>query len=98
MSIDKLADQPISFKNAGAFETGLEQRHSTFQSLWIKIAKRHADETSVTYLAAFEVALWGSICFACNLRRFEIERWRIDIMYDMTIHKRSTKAIHIGKN
>jgi uncharacterized protein YdeI (YjbR/CyaY-like superfamily) len=62
MSIDKLADSPISFKNAEAFETWLKQNHSTSQSLWIKIAKRHAEEASVTYLAAVEIALcWGWI-------------------------------------
>jgi hypothetical protein len=48
MSIDKLVDNPIALKDAGAFENWLKQNHSTAQWNWIKITKRHADESSVT--------------------------------------------------
>jgi uncharacterized protein YdeI (YjbR/CyaY-like superfamily) len=62
MSIDKLADTPSSFKNAKAFETWLKQHHATSPGLWLKIAKRHADKASVTYLEAVDIALcWGWI-------------------------------------
>jgi uncharacterized protein YdeI (YjbR/CyaY-like superfamily) len=62
MSIDKLADTPSSFKNAKAFETWLKQHHATSPGLWLKIAKRHADKASFTYLEAVDIALcWGWI-------------------------------------
>jgi uncharacterized protein YdeI (YjbR/CyaY-like superfamily) len=62
MSIDKLADTPSSFRNARAFETWLKQHHATSPGLWLKIAKRYADEASVTYLEAVDIALcWGWI-------------------------------------
>ena len=62
MSINKSADTPTLFKSAKAFETWLKQHHATSPGLWLKIAKRHADETSVTYPEAVEIALcWGWI-------------------------------------
>lgn len=62
MSIDELADTPTLFKSAKAFETWLKQHHATSPGLWLKVAKRHAFETSVTYLEAVEIALcWGWI-------------------------------------
>jgi uncharacterized protein YdeI (YjbR/CyaY-like superfamily) len=62
MSIDKLAGTPTLFKNAKAFESWLKQGHATSPGIWLKIAKRHANETSVTYLEAVEIALcWGWI-------------------------------------
>jgi uncharacterized protein YdeI (YjbR/CyaY-like superfamily) len=62
MSIDKLTDTPSSFKSASAFETWLTQHHATSPGLWLKIAERHADEASVTYLEPVEIALcWGWI-------------------------------------
>jgi uncharacterized protein YdeI (YjbR/CyaY-like superfamily) len=48
------------FKSAKAFETWLKKHHATSDGLWLKIAKRGADESSVTYPEAVEVALcWG---------------------------------------
>ena len=62
MPIDKSADTPTLFKSAKAFETWLKQHHATSAGLWLKIAKRGADEPSVTYPEAVEVALcWGWI-------------------------------------
>ncbi len=62
MSIDKSADTPTLFKSAKAFETWLKQHHATSVGLWLKIAKRRADEATVTYLEAVEIALcWGWI-------------------------------------
>jgi uncharacterized protein YdeI (YjbR/CyaY-like superfamily) len=62
MSIDKPADTPTLFKSAKAFETWLRQHHATSDGLWLKIAKRGADEASVTYPEAVEIALcWGWI-------------------------------------
>ncbi|KAB2902195.1 MAG: bacteriocin-protection protein [Burkholderiaceae bacterium] len=62
MSIDESADNPTLFKSAKAFETWLRQHHAMSPGLWLKIAKRHADEASVTYPEAVEIALcWGWI-------------------------------------
>jgi uncharacterized protein YdeI (YjbR/CyaY-like superfamily) len=53
---------PTLFKNAKAFETWLKKHHATSDGLWLKIAKRGADEPSVTYPEAVEIALcWGWI-------------------------------------
>jgi uncharacterized protein YdeI (YjbR/CyaY-like superfamily) len=53
---------PTLFKNAKAFESWLKKNHATSDGLWLKIAKRGADEPSVTYPEAVEVALcWGWI-------------------------------------
>ena len=50
------------FKNAKAFETWLKKHHATADGLWLQIAKQGADEPSVTYAEAVEVALcWGWI-------------------------------------
>lgn len=62
MPIDKPADTPTLFKNAKAFETWLKRHHATSDGLWLKIAKRGAEEASVTYAEAVEIALcWGWI-------------------------------------
>lgn len=62
MSIDKSTDTSTLFKSAKAFEIWLKQHHATSQGLWLKIAKRRADEVSVTYLEAVEISLcWGWI-------------------------------------
>lgn len=62
MPIDKSAGTPISFKSAKVFEAWLKQNHATSPGLWLKIAKRGADEASVTYPEAVEIALcWGWI-------------------------------------
>lgn len=62
MPADKPADPPTLFKSAKAFETWLKRHHATSEGLWLKLAKRGADEPSVTYLEAVETALcWGWI-------------------------------------
>jgi uncharacterized protein YdeI (YjbR/CyaY-like superfamily) len=56
------APVPILFKNARAFETWLKKHHAASDGLWLQIAKKGADEPSVTYLEAIEIALcWGWI-------------------------------------
>jgi uncharacterized protein YdeI (YjbR/CyaY-like superfamily) len=53
---------PALFKNAKAFETWLKKSHATSDGLWLKIAKRGANEPSVTYPEAVDIALcWGWI-------------------------------------
>ena len=53
---------PTLFKNARAFETWLKKNHAASDGVWLKIAKRGAQEPSVTYPEAVEVALcWGWI-------------------------------------
>ena len=53
---------PALFKSAKAFETWLKKHHATSDGLWLKIAKRGANEPSVTYPEAVEIALcWGWI-------------------------------------
>jgi uncharacterized protein YdeI (YjbR/CyaY-like superfamily) len=66
MPATKSAIQPDSalalFKSAKAFEAWLKKNHATSDGLWLKIAKRGADEPSVTYAEAVEIALcWGWI-------------------------------------
>ena len=62
MPLDESADSPLLFKNAEAFEAWLKKHHATSTGLWLKIAKRGADEASVTYLEAVDIALcWGWI-------------------------------------
>ncbi len=62
MATDKPADPPTLFKNALALESWLKQHHATSPGLWLRIAKRGAEETSVTYPQAVEIALcWGWI-------------------------------------
>lgn len=62
MPVEKSSDSPTLFKSAKAFETWLKQHHATSAGLWLKIAKRGADEASVSYPEAVEIALcWGWI-------------------------------------
>lgn len=62
MPLDESADSPILFKNAKAFDAWLKKHHATSTGLWLKLAKRGADEASVTYLEAVDIALcWGWI-------------------------------------
>jgi uncharacterized protein YdeI (YjbR/CyaY-like superfamily) len=50
------------FKSAKAFEAWLKKHHASADGLWLKLAKRGADEPSVSYAEAVEVALcWGWI-------------------------------------
>jgi len=53
---------PTLFKSAKAFETWLKKHHARSDGLWLMIAKRGAQEPSVTYAEAVEIALcWGWI-------------------------------------
>lgn len=62
MATDTASEAPSLFKNARAFETWLKKHHATSTGLWLQIAKRGADEPSVTYPEAVEIALcWGWI-------------------------------------
>ena len=56
-------DSPATlFKSAKAFETWLKKNHAASDGIWLKIAKRGADEPSVSYPEAVEIALcWGRI-------------------------------------
>ena len=59
---DKPASAPTLFKNAKAFEAWLKKHHATSDGLWLQIAKKGANEPSVTYPEAIAVALcWGWI-------------------------------------
>ena len=66
MSIREPDHQPLPapslFKNARAFETWLKKHHASADGLWLQIAKRGADEPSVTSAEAVDIALcWGWI-------------------------------------
>jgi len=53
---------PTLFRNAKAFESWLKKNHAKSDGLWLMIAKKDADEPSVTYPEAVEIALcWGWI-------------------------------------
>jgi len=54
--------EPRLFKSAKAFEAWLKKQHATCDGLWLQIARKGADEPSVTYAEAIEIALcWGWI-------------------------------------
>lgn len=56
------ATTPVLFKNAKAFESWLRKHHATSDGLWLQIAKKGAEEPSVSYAEAVEIALcWGWI-------------------------------------
>jgi uncharacterized protein YdeI (YjbR/CyaY-like superfamily) len=62
MPTNPSAPAPVLFKTAKAFETWLKKHHASSDGLWLMIAKRGADEPSVTYAEAVEIALcWGWI-------------------------------------
>jgi uncharacterized protein YdeI (YjbR/CyaY-like superfamily) len=62
MPAAKLDFSATSFKSAQAFEAWLKKHHAASDGLWLKIAKRGANEPSVTYPEAVEIALcWGWI-------------------------------------
>ncbi|HVD86561.1 MAG TPA: YdeI/OmpD-associated family protein [Solirubrobacterales bacterium] len=54
-----MADElPIHlFADAGELKAWLQENHDSSQGLWLKIAKKGANEPSVTYAEALEVAL-----------------------------------------
>jgi len=61
-SVIPLELDPTLFKSAKAFEAWLKKNHAASEGLWLKIAKRGANEPSVTYPEAVEIALcWGWI-------------------------------------
>ena len=54
--------EPRLFKNAKAFEAWLKKHHASSDGLWLQIAKKGADQPSVSYAEAVEIALcWGWI-------------------------------------
>jgi uncharacterized protein YdeI (YjbR/CyaY-like superfamily) len=54
--------EPTLFRTAKAFESWLKKHHASSDGLWLQIAKKGADEPSVTYPEAVEIALcWGWI-------------------------------------
>ena len=62
MPTSPVAISPTLFKSAKAFEAWLKKHHATSDGLWLQIAKKGADEPSVTYAQAVEIALcWGWI-------------------------------------
>jgi uncharacterized protein YdeI (YjbR/CyaY-like superfamily) len=62
MPTDPVADTPVLFQNAKAFETWLKRHHAASPGIWLKIARRGAAESSVSYPEAVDVALcWGWI-------------------------------------
>jgi len=62
MPTNPSAPASVLFKTAKAFETWLKKHHASSDGLWLMIAKRGADEPSVTYAEAVEIALcWGWI-------------------------------------
>jgi uncharacterized protein YdeI (YjbR/CyaY-like superfamily) len=66
MSAAKSAVEPdvssTLFNSAKAFEAWLKKNHATSDGLWLKIAKRGANEPGITYSEAVEIALcWGWI-------------------------------------
>lgn len=53
---------PVLFKSANAFEAWLKKNHASVDGLWLQLAKRGAEEPSLTYAEAVDVALcWGWI-------------------------------------
>jgi hypothetical protein len=57
-----MTDAPILFRTAKAFEAWLKKHHAGSDGLWLQIAKKGADEPSVSYPEAVEIALcWGWI-------------------------------------
>ena len=62
---------PISFKSAKAFETWLKKNHASSDGLWLKLAKRGADEPSVTIGAAGAPSAGasgsGGVCWVIGL-------------------------------
>jgi len=59
---DIAASDATLFKTARAFETWLRKHHASSEGIWLRVAKKGADETSVSCPEALEVALcWGWI-------------------------------------
>jgi uncharacterized protein YdeI (YjbR/CyaY-like superfamily) len=55
---DSRGDLPLlSFPTTAAWETWLEAEHSSAAGLWLKIAKRDSQATTVNYAQALEIAL-----------------------------------------
>jgi uncharacterized protein YdeI (YjbR/CyaY-like superfamily) len=49
--------QPLRFATPRAFETWLRKNHASSDGIWLLIAKAGADESTVTYAEAVEIAL-----------------------------------------
>ncbi|WP_035055515.1 YdeI/OmpD-associated family protein [Andreprevotia chitinilytica] len=53
-----LNEQPIlQFEHQDAWQTWLAENHATSTGLWLRLAKKGADQASVSYAEAIEVAL-----------------------------------------
>lgn len=78
------AADPLRFATQRAFETWLRKHHASSDGIWLLFAKAGADEPTVTYPQAIEVALcWGwidgqkkSFDEHCWLQRFTPRRAR----------------------
>ena len=57
MATIKTEITPTLFKNAKAFEAWLKKHHATSDGRWLQIAKKGADEPSVSYPEAIDLAL-----------------------------------------
>ncbi len=70
---------PTLFRSAKAFETWLKKNHATSDGLWLKIAKRGANELSVTYVEAVE-----ALCHHLQVIRLRSNRdaWKLPIAHD----------------
>lgn len=57
------AELPIvTFPTAGHLDVWLEKHHASSRGVWLRLAKKGSDETTVTYAEAVEIALcWGWI-------------------------------------
>jgi uncharacterized protein YdeI (YjbR/CyaY-like superfamily) len=51
------AGDVVQFATAAEFEAWLESHHDTRAGIWLKLAKKGADQPSITYPEAIEVAL-----------------------------------------
>src|SRR5689334_19538311 len=50
-------EEPLSFADAAAWERWLRRHHAESDGIWMRIAKKGADEATVSYPEALEVAL-----------------------------------------
>ena len=69
-----IAPKPTLFKTAKAWETWLRTHHRSSDGLWLQIAKAGADDASVTYAEAIDVAL----CFGWidgQKKALDDQRW-----------------------
>lgn len=66
--------EPVRFANPRAFEAWLRKHHASSDGVWLLIAKAGAEEPTVTYLQAVEIAL----CFGWidgQKKGFDEQHW-----------------------